>query len=920
MNMNRFATGVSAIALAAAAPGLALAQSAPAEPPAAAVEEIVVTGSRIQGGMQTPTPVTVVGTQELQKSMQTTVANYLNQLPSFGAPTSSANPGPGVAGAGLSLLNLRSLSSARTLVLLDNRRVVNSTTGGGVDTNTLPMTLVKRVEVVTGGASAAWGADAIAGVVNFVLDHDYRGLEVAVQGSTTTYRDNTNEKIDVTFGRSLFGGRGSIVGAATFSNSPEIVRTGDRSWWERWAVVNNPTYTATNGQAKQTWAKTSLVSSSPGGVIVAGPLKGTQFLGPNGTPAPYDFGFTSTTLQVGGTRTLDTAVARNLTNALTYGNVFLHGRYDITDNVTAYAEMSYGKSRVKSDSIYYNRASNIVARVDNPYLPESVRQALVAAGQTTFTMSRLNTEAGPPGGINDREMLRGVIGLEGKVGDWKWGTYYQRGQVDVRSTTFANGLVPRYNDAIDAVRNPAGQIVCRSSLANPGNGCIPFNIFGVGAATPAAVNYIFGTTPFQDITLKQQFVSAEASGPIWQLPAGALTLAIGADASKDQATSTQDADSLAKNYVTGNPQPFNGQVTFKELFGEVNVPLLKDLPLIKQLDLNAAGRMTHYSTSGTVYTWKVGVSDSVTDELRLRVTRSRDIRAPSLADLFTLGQAGTQTVFDPLTQLPYNVRANTRGNADLQPERADTWTAGVVYRPEWLPGLAASVDYYDIRIHGAITSLGSGQTVDLCFGARPELCDRLIRGANNALLEVELIPTNINVLRTNGIDAEVVYRRPMFDGNVTFRALGSYQPRLDETDVQGVTTKSGGSIAGLTEGQPDFKGNFSVGYDRGPYSVQATFRYIGGAKLRNEWVEGIDIDDNHVGATGYIDLNGGYDFDVHGHATKLSFAVDNVLNTPPKIVPATPSTVPYGASSPSTRLDLYDALGRTYRIGLRAKF
>jgi iron complex outermembrane receptor protein len=210
--------------------------------------------------------------------------------------------------------------------------------------------------------------------------------------------------------------------------------------------------------------------------------------------------------------------------------------------------------------------------------------------------------------------------------------------------------------------------------------------------------------------------------------------------------------------------------------------------------------------------------------------------------------------------------------------------------------------------------------VDLCFGARPELCDRLIRGANNALLEVELIPTNINVLRTNGIDAEVVYRRPMFDGNVTFRALGSYQPRLDETDVQGVTTKSGGSIAGLTEGQPDFKGNFSVGYDRGPYSVQATFRYIGGAKLRNEWVEGIDIDDNHVGATGYIDLNGGYDFDVHGHATKLSFAVDNVLNTPPKIVPATPSTVPYGASSPSTRLDLYDALGRTYRIGLRAKF
>ncbi len=918
MKPSYLAGATSVVALLVALPSLGLAQSISDEP--AAVEELVVTGSRIQGGFQTPTPVTVVGAPEVQQAMATSVANYLNQLPAFGSPTSSANPGPGVAGAGLSLLNLRNLDSARTLVMLDNRRVPQSNTSGGVDTNTLPMTLVQRVEVVTGGASAAWGADAVAGVVNFVLNHQYEGFELSVQGGATERRDNTSQKFDATWGRKFLGGRASFVAAGTFSNSPEIVRAADRDWWERWAVVNNPSYTASNGQPKQVWAKTSLVSTAPGGLIVSGPLRGTQFLGPEGTPAPYDFGFTSTTLQVGGTRTLDTAVHRNLTNGLTYGNLFSHARYDLTDSITAYGEVTYGKSRVRSDSIFYNRPSNITARVDNAYLPESVRQALLAANQTQFTMSRLNTEAGPPGGRNERQLLRGVVGFEGRIGEWNWEAYYTRGQVKVHNTTIANGLIPRYNAAIDAVRNSAGQIVCRSSLADPSNGCVPYNIFGVGAASPEAVAYVFGTKPFQKIQIDQQFVSVEASGPIYDLPAGTVTLAVGADASEDKATSTQDDDSLARNYVTGNPQPFNGKVSFKELFGEVNVPLLRDIPFIRHLELNGAGRITDYSTSGTVYTWKVGVSNNITDDLRVRVTRSRDIRAPSLADLFTLGRAGTQTVFDPLTQLPYNIRANTRGNPDLKPERADTWTAGVVYRPGWLPGLAASVDYYDIRIKGAIASLGSGETVDLCFGERPELCDRLIRDAGGALVQVELVPTNINELRTSGVDAEVVYRRALFDGNVTFRSLLSYQPVLEETDVQGVTNDIGGSLAGLTEGYPDLRGNFSVGFERGPYNVTAVYRYVGKAKLRNEWIEGVDVDDNTIGSTGYIDLRGSYDFKIGGVETRLSLNIENVLDTPPKIVPATPSTVPYGASSSSTRLDLYDALGRSYRIGLRAKF
>ena len=209
--------------------------------------------------------------------------------------------------------------------------------------------------------------------------------------------------------------------------------------------------------------------------------------------------------------------------------------------------------------------------------------------------------------------------------------------------------------------------------------------------------------------------------------------------------------------------------------------------------------------------------------------------------------------------------------------------------------------------------------MDLCFGARPELCDRLIRDASGALIQVNLVPTNINELRTSGVDTEVAYRRSMFGGTMTFRGLTSYQPTFQETDTIG-TNKIAGSIGGITEGQPNLKGNLSVGYETGPYSLTAAMRYIGEAKLRNEWVEGIDIDDNTIERIAFLDLRGSYDFEVGGVQTRFSFSIDNLLNTDPRIIPATPSTVPYGASSPSTRMDLYDALGRRYRIGFRAKF
>lgn len=888
------------------------------------LESVVVTGSRIaRDGFQQPTPVTVVGVQEIQRAGKSAIADYLNQLPSFGVPTSPSNPGPGVSGAGTAQLNLRNLGTGRTLVLLDNRRVVASSNGGGVDINTLPTTLIDRVEVVTGGASAAWGADAVAGVVNFVLNHNYTGLGVSAQAGISQEGDNENEKFDLTYGRAFANGRGHFVAAAQYSRSPDIVRIRTRDWWENHAVVPNPRFVAGNGQPRLiTVQGAGPFEVATGSVIVSGPLRGTQFRGPAGTPAPFNFGNPAGVLQWNGDETQATSELRNLTNALTYKSVFGHARYDLNEKITLFAEASYGNSVVHTDSLFYSRNGNLTILADNAFIDPVTRARLVAANQANFRVGLLVANGPPPGSRNERTAVREVVGAEGTLfGDWKWNAYYERGDVKVLTRTFNNPLISRFNQAVDAVRNSAGQIVCRSTLTNPTNGCVPYNIFGQGAVSAEAQAWVFGTVPFQRTKLTQDVFSADVSGTLFELPAGGVSVAVGGDYYKDTASITADDQSIARNYFTGNFQPFVGAVNVKEAFAETVVPLLKDLPLVKYAELNAAARITDYSTSGKVVTWKLGASYEATDDLRFRITRSRDIRAPTLANLFTRGSTGTQQVFDPITNRNFAVLANTRGNPILKPEKADTWTGGVVYRPSWAPGLGMSVDYYNIKVRGAIASITSQQTVLQCAAGNAALCALIFRDATNAIIQVDIVPTNINLLATSGFDMEVDYRREVGPGSITLRALGSNLRQYDETDANGVTRKLAGGIGDFVGSQPKFKGNLSATYDQGPFSVTARTRFYGEAKLDTAWVEGVDVDDNSVPKIAYLDLQASYEFSTpYTQKAEVTVSVDNIFNTDPNRVSAVPNTTPYQVVAPDTRLDLYDAIGRSFRIAVRAKF
>ena len=368
-----------------------------------------------------------------------------------------------------------------------------------------------------------------------------------------------------------------------------------------------------------------------------------------------------------------------------------------------------------------------------------------------------------------------------------------------------------------------------------------------------------------------------------------------------------------------NFQPFYGKRHVKEAFVETVIPILKDVPLAQKLELNAAGRITDYSTSGSVKTWKVGISDQVFRDLRVRGTLSRDIRAPTLTDLFSGGVLTQQPVFDTLTNKTYPQYTNAKGNPALRPELADTATAGIIYSPSFIPGLQLSVDYYRISLKGAISSVSAAQELAFCNGGQAQYCQYVHRDANQAILSIDTVPVNVASLKTQGWDFEVDYRHRIGPGEVSFRGLASYVPVFTQVDAVGNVTNLAGQIGDLNPGEPKWKANAYLTYEQGPFSLTLNGRYVGPGKLQSNWVSGVDVDNNSVksfltfGLTGIVRLDG-------KGAYTLTFGIDNLFDRDPVDLPVIPNTVQYSAPGLGGRFDLYDPLGRSFRIGVRAKF
>ena len=944
MTCNAIKISLASVFAAAACGGatFSLAQDAQeALPTAASPEEVVVTGTRVQrDGYSAPTPLTVVGAEEISQQASPNVADFLNTLPSFSGSQTPQNTLTTTSNGsgGINSLNLRNLGEERTLVLLDGHRSVGGILTGVVDVNSFPQQLISRVDVVTGGASAAYGSDALSGVVNFVLDKKFTGLKGEVSGGETNYNDDRNFKVGLTYGTGFAGNRGHLLLSGELVRKDGVL-TPDRNWNNGGAgIVKNPAFAPGNGQPER--IVLNQVASSlgtMGGIVVSGPLMGTAF-GPGGTPYQFDYGTLNDGYNVvGGDWKLSDVHNRgeSLDSREKRENVFLRLSYDITDSVNVYGEFSWAHSYSRAYALSYEFYGGVFLDRENPFIPASVQQQMDTLGLTSLELGTNDGDLPRGSGTNDRNINRNLIGATGAFTvwntKWTWDAYAQNGVSRQMSRLPLNVNVNNYFDAIDVVSGPGGTPACRSTVAAPGNGCVPFNIFGTEVNTPAALGYVLGTD-WRHERFEQNVEAASIQGEPFSIWAGPVSLATGIEHRKESVSGTSDPIAETGAWYVGNFLPTFGHYTVTEGFIETVVPLAKEMSWAQELDLNTAVRFTDYSTSGYVTTWKAGLTWSPIDDVRFRFTRSRDIRAPNLQDLFSAGTTTNNAILDPFNGDKSTLFVGTTGgNPNLLPEKADTTGIGVVLQPRFVPGFNLSVDYWNINIKDALGTVDAQDIINFCFQGNQSFCDAITRTGNTggySDLQIRIVPFNLVNQIARGVDLESSYRlalssfRDSWAGDLSVRLLATrYLKDYSNNGINPPTDTVGEN--GIL-GPPKWRWTLSASYQLMPFNFGLAMRGITGGNLDNTLVSCAancpestithpTIDNNHIAGAVYLDGSFSYNF---GGKIEAYFNVRNILNRDPAIVPRGPSGYPFDQFLANP--NVYDTLGRVYLLGVRA--
>jgi len=918
-------------------------------------ESVVVTGSRvISDAINSPTPLTILSTSDLQTTTPTNIADGLNKLPAFIGSQNTRSVNNASANNAANVLNLRSFGGQRTLVLLDGQRIVASNSNGTVNVDTLPQMLVQRVDVVTGGASAVYGSDAVSGVVNFVLNRNFVGFKADANAGISTYGDAMTYKVAAAAGTDLFGGRGHIEGSFDFFRAdpvydfqrPEPGNNGD--WILTGAGTKaNPFVDTPNG---------NLTAFSYGGKITcagtaANPClaNGQQFVS-DGVIGPFNPGTLTGTANVAsggdGTHNLYSNVTAGSKTAQGFGRF----SYNIDDTTTFYINARAAEATNKANFVQsYIQTGNVpnVFYKNNPYLPAAA-QALLAGGTApTFQMSKYNMNLGYQNSTfksfgTDRALSVGV-GLDGLLmGKYDWHLFYSHGE-DRQKEDSPTNINNQYLTAAEDVRlNATGNPVCYVSTTPNANlypGCVPLNLFGPTSLKLDAWKYYVRDTYYtQTNTLDD--VSGSIAGSVFDLPAGPVKVAIsgemrwlGFDIQSNGTPGTVNCTGLSAicnptvSLWQGNTATPLAPVseTVWEFAGEVNVPILKDLPLVQSLSADIAGRHTEYSTSGPVDTWKIGLDWHVSDDFRLRATNSIDIRAPTLNDLFSPILLNHSGYTDLLTNSSQTIPIQSQGNPLLVPEVARTYTAGVVFTPTVIPGLTASLDYYKIGMKNAISNISATNTTiqNLCnsSGGTSPFCALYVRPfpytnttpANypSLILQQSL---NASLQQTEGWDFETNYGFEMADvidsvpGSLNLRVLGNYQP---------VNSSVSFPTAPIVF-QTFPKGHITsfVNYKLDTWSFTLQDRWLSGYDRRTL---ATDVFVNpRIPSYNYVDINIDKRFDIDDTALDAYLTIQNVANKKFPVGPnnnSTPDLYYMGVQGPQTTQ--YDAIGRFFTVGFR---
>lgn len=907
----------------------------------ATAQDIVVTGSRVvRDGYKAPTPLSVIGAEQLATNANSNVAQYVTNLPAFaGSGSTRSNTTTGAnGGAGINSLNLRALGANRTLVLLDGRRVTPAQATGVVDVNAIPQALIARIDVVTGGASATYGSDAVAGVVNFVLDRSLKGLRAEVSGGATSYGDGQNYRVSLAGGGTFADGRGHFLIAGEHDYDYGI-GAGRRDWnYVGRQLLANPAYTATNGQPQRLIVDNAgYMTATPGGIIFSGPLKGTAF-GPGGQVYQLNYGDIQADpfMRGGDWRTNDLRHLNTIAPSESRQNAFARATYEVSPALNLTAQFSFVRAKTQADSTtpYMIGNSGPLIQIDNAYLPASVRARMAAAGLNTVRLGTLNQDLGVAYQVTDRQTLTYTLGANGVFkmfgSDWHWDSYGQYGESN-NLATFPNNISrSRYAQAVDAVVNPAtGAIVCRSTLTAPTNGCTPYNAFGVGVndVNGAASNFIHSASR-SELKISQAVVAASLSGEPVSTWAGPVSVALSAEYRKDTAHGVVDADSLAVNHIFANYSPIDGATSVKEGAIEVVVPLAKKLSWADSWDLNGAARYTSYSLAGNVTTWKVGTTYSPVPDFTFRATRSRDIRAPNLQETFLPASTARQSIFDPFTNTTPAFDQTTTGNRNLKPEQADTLGLGGVFTPRFLPGFSASVDYWSINVKNAISIISAGDELLLCFdGSHPDLCNNITR-VNGVVTQV--ISQNINIAsqKVRGLDFEASYRRDLdflgLPGRMDVHA--NFTKYLQDTIDNGVSAPLDFIGENSSTYPPRWRTSATLGYQlNGLHAILGARAFSSGAQFVNyvtctsacpaSTTLHPTINSNYLPGRVYLDFSVSYDFTAGRYkGASVFFNVQNLTDQDPGLTVAGNA---FGNGA-NTAVD-YDVAGPTFRAGIRFK-
>jgi iron complex outermembrane receptor protein len=918
-------------------PGLAISQEH--KQAETELEEIVVSGTRLRAdGFEAPTPVTIVPIDSLLGSNPTNIVDAIQELPQFmGSQNFDSGSKAGIGTGRGQFLNLRNLGSDRTLILLDGIRMPPTTYTSEVNSEVIPQMLLERVDVVTSGASAAYGSDAVAGAVNYIIDHDFTGMKVDTSMGISSEGDSFDYRVGIAGGFEV-GDRGHFLFSVERfeTNGIEMKDRGKQGTISYIGAGSTPGGgpQGTAGNPYIIWEDARWQILSAGGHVGFGPLAGT-FFPSAGESRPFDAGTrTGSGLSVIGGDGVALQIEQSISEDANSNQAFMRYSYE-GENISAYVMGLYSVAEVgiTGGFNYFDFGHQIFS--GNPFLPAEVQAQMTEQGAGVIFVNKYVTDSPISPGRDDTDHYSIMAGLEGEFSDkYSWKVDVAYGDTKQVAEEINTPELRKFHAAVDAVVDPAtGNTVCRVDITDPGlyPGCVPFNILGELAATPDAVGYIHGNSRYDTKTTLNQ-ISASILGDLFELPAGPLSFIFGLEYRKQKFSMTSNSDPSVVRPVPGlrslaesaprwwfaNRPSATATLSVKEIFAEFNLPVLKDVTLVKSFDLNGAVRRTNYSTSGSVTTWKAGGTWRPIEDILFRVTRSRDIRAPSLFDLSSSGAAGRSTLNDPQTNVGAVVLTEGGGNPDLIPESADSWSIGAVFRPTAAPGFGLSIDYFDIKLEQAISSLSVQNVVNQCFfsGNSDPICGQIDRpisptdtSPGNFPTLIRSGPNNSSFIDTKGFDIEASYNTEIGNGGFTSRLFVTI---IDEYKTQASPFLPINEQAG-TDLVPDLKLRFQAKYTTGPWSMLLQERMIGKITLGNKpnriWAE------SDVSAQYYTDITGAYTWNRKDTSVKFFLTIRNLFDNKPPLVPGT-AAPRYNFPT----LSYYDIIGRTFTLGARANF